>query len=137
MFSQLNSAGKLPANSSMALNSRQLLLPVSDDEKQYSSGQFYVNKKDFDKSMADAMTLSPPPQAARPSASTSASSSAVSFFPLIMIQSTAVESVFYTDEKVLEIVSDEAAAYFAGDKGLDECAAQIQSRVKLYVNEQR
>ena len=55
----------------------------------------------------------------------------------LMALYNAVESVFYTDEKVLEIVSDEAAAYFAGDKGLDECAAQIQSRVKLYVNEQR
>ncbi len=137
---------------------RQLLLPVSDDEKQYSSGQFYVNKKDFDKSMADAMTpryqedengnqvldengspieitmgswwitddveieIKTPTQAD---------------YDQLMALYNAVESVFYTDEKVLEIVSDEAAAYFAGDKGLDECAAQIQSRVKLYVNEQR
>ena len=31
----------------------------------------------------------------------------------LMALYNAVESVFYTDEKVLEIVSDEAAAYFS------------------------
>lgn len=35
------------------------------------------------------------------------------------------------------IIYEEAAAYFAGDKTLDETAALIQSRASLYVNEQR
>ena len=30
-----------------------------------------------------------------------------------------------------------AGAYFAGDRSLDDTAAQIQSRVTLYVNENR
>ena len=49
----------------------------------------------------------------------------------------AVEGLDEYDQKISEIVSDEAAACFAGDKTLDECAGQIQSRVKLYVNENR
>lgn len=40
------------------------------------------------------------------------------------------------DESIYEIVADDAAAYFAGDKDLDAVVSQIQSRVYLYVNEQ-
>ena len=36
-----------------------------------------------------------------------------------------------------EIVVSAAGAYFAGDKSVDEAAAQIQSRAEIYVNEQR
>ena len=49
----------------------------------------------------------------------------------------AVDSLDDYDQKVSAIVSEEAGAYFAGDKTLDDCAAQIQSRVKIYVNENR
>ena len=38
--------------------------------------------------------------------------------------------------KRLHILSDEAAAYFAGEKSLDDTANMIQSRVNLYVAEQ-
>ena len=55
----------------------------------------------------------------------------------IMALYNAVDSLYDYDQKISEIVSDEAGAYFAGDKTLDECAAQIQSRVKIYVNENR
>ena len=40
------------------------------------------------------------------------------------------------DESIYEIVADDAAAYFSGDKDLDTVVGQIQSRVYLYVNEQ-
>ncbi len=37
----------------------------------------------------------------------------------------------------VEIIYEEAASYFAGDKTVDEVAEIIQSRVKIYVNENR
>ncbi len=49
----------------------------------------------------------------------------------------AVDSVYYFDEAIYDIVADMAGAYFAGDRSLDDTAAQIQSRVTLYVNENR
>ena len=41
------------------------------------------------------------------------------------------------DTSIFEIVSDEAESYFNGDKSAQEVASLIQSRVNLYVNEQR
>ena len=45
-------------------------------------------------------------------------------------------AVYGYDESILNIISDEAAAYFAGEKSLDDTANMIQSRVNLYVAEQ-
>lgn len=45
--------------------------------------------------------------------------------------------IYTYDESIFEIIIDSAAPYFAGKKSLDDTAAQIQSRVKLYVNEQK
>lgn len=41
------------------------------------------------------------------------------------------------DEEMMEIVLEEAQAYFEGDKGLDETAEIIQDRIQTYVNENR
>jgi len=41
------------------------------------------------------------------------------------------------DEQILMIIKEEAAAYFAGQKSVDAVADVIQSRVQLYVNENR
>ena len=41
------------------------------------------------------------------------------------------------DEQILMIIKEEAAAYFAGQKSVDAVAGVIQSRVQLYVNENR
>ena len=48
----------------------------------------------------------------------------------------ATTAVYGYDESILSIISDEAAAYFAGEKSLDDTANMIQSRVNLYVAEQ-
>ena len=46
-------------------------------------------------------------------------------------------SVSYQDENITKIITEEAAAYFSGDRTLEDIARQIQSRVSLYVNENR
>lgn len=51
-----------------------------------------------------------------------------------------VDSIQYTadyDESLLNIVNDESAAFFAGEKSVDEVASIIQSRMSIYINEQR
>lgn len=41
------------------------------------------------------------------------------------------------DEQILTIIKEEAAAYFAGQKDVNSVASVIQSRVQLYINENR
>ena len=41
------------------------------------------------------------------------------------------------DQSILDIVMSEAQAYFAGQKSADEVARLVQSKVNIYVNEQR
>ena len=47
----------------------------------------------------------------------------------------AVDTMYTENGSVNAIVKEVAASYFAGDKSLDETAAQIQSRVNLYLSE--
>jgi ABC-type glycerol-3-phosphate transport system substrate-binding protein len=42
-----------------------------------------------------------------------------------------------SDRAVIAIIEEEAAAYFAGRKSVEEVAGVIQNRVQLYVNERR
>ena len=39
------------------------------------------------------------------------------------------------DEDIMNIITEEAAAYFAGDKTADEVADLIQNRVTIYLGE--
>lgn len=39
------------------------------------------------------------------------------------------------DETIMNIIQEEAAGYFAGDKDVEMVAAAIQNRVQLYLNE--
>ncbi len=47
------------------------------------------------------------------------------------------KSVFTFDENLINILTEETAAYFAGAKTLDETAAMIQNRASLYIAEQK
>ena len=47
----------------------------------------------------------------------------------------AIDSLRGYDQKIADIVIDVAGGYFSGDKTLEDAAAQIQSRVNLYVHE--
>ena len=49
----------------------------------------------------------------------------------------AIDSVSYMDENITKIITEEAAAYFSGDRSLEDIARQIQNRVSLYVSENR
>ena len=49
----------------------------------------------------------------------------------------AVDSLYTYDTSIYDIVNDAAGGYFSGDRSLDDTVAQIQSRVNLYVNENR
>jgi len=48
-----------------------------------------------------------------------------------------VDKLAYYNEDVLNILNEEAAAYFAGQKSAKDVASVIQSRVQIYVNENR
>ena len=41
------------------------------------------------------------------------------------------------EDQVIRIISEEAAAYYSGQKGAEDVAGIIQNRVRLYVNESR
>lgn len=43
---------------------------------------------------------------------------------------------YSTNEKISQIINEEAAAYFSGAKSAEETAKMVQSRVKTYVSEQ-
>ena len=45
--------------------------------------------------------------------------------------------IYTYDESLYEIITDETAAFFAGQKTAADTAKNVQSRVSLYVNEQR
>ena len=48
-----------------------------------------------------------------------------------------VEHTTFFDEKIMEIIREEFAAVDAGDRSAAEAAALVQSRVSLYVLEQK
>ena len=54
----------------------------------------------------------------------------------VMALYNAITTTYNYDQRIYDIIKDMAGAYFAGDRGLDDTATQIQSRVKLYMNEQ-
>ena len=45
--------------------------------------------------------------------------------------------VYNYDENLIQIIEEETAAFFNGQKSAKDVAAIIQSRVKIYVNENR
>ena len=48
-----------------------------------------------------------------------------------------VDKIYSYDTDIMNIVTEECAAYFNGEKSAQDTANLIQSRVKIYVNEQR
>ncbi len=48
-----------------------------------------------------------------------------------------VNRLYFVDQSIMNIINDEAAAFFNGQRSARDCANYIQSRVNIYVNEQR
>ena len=48
-----------------------------------------------------------------------------------------VNKAYYTDDALVNIIEEEAAAYFKGQKSAAEVADIIQSRAKIYISEGR
>ena len=46
-------------------------------------------------------------------------------------------NVYRTDSSLMDIVNEEAGAFFAGQKQASEVSALIQSRVQIYISESR
>ena len=137
---------------------RQLILPQEESQRSYW-GTMFVNKKDFEKMAKDAMTpseefdldengeqiLGPDGQPLRApkdwcwisdGQEIKIYESTQADYDQLMALYNATTTFDNRDESIYEIVADDAAAYFAGDKDLDAVVSQIQSRVYLYVNEQ-
>ena len=55
----------------------------------------------------------------------------------IMALIDSADTALVFDDNVMNIVKDEAAAYFVGEKTAEDTAALIQNRVSLYINEQK
>ena len=137
---------------------RTRLLPQSTDEESTRNlSHFPVNRADFDKMVEEAMTVQyEQDENGQPlldengqpieiketwwiSDDLQLEQGAVTQeqYDRFMALYNATDSVYYFDEAIYDIVADMAGAYFAGDRSLDDTAAQIQSRVTLYVNENR
>lgn len=41
------------------------------------------------------------------------------------------------DDEILQIINEEAGAYYSGQKGMDDVVSVIQNRIQLYLNEQK
>ncbi|MEF9970886.1 MAG: hypothetical protein RR731_01070, partial [Oscillospiraceae bacterium] len=48
-----------------------------------------------------------------------------------------VENTAAFDNSMMSIINEEAEIFFAGEKSVEETANIIQSRMKIYINEQR
>lgn len=142
---------------------RQTLLPQVEESGNgrygYAySGNFYVNKADFDKTVERALT---------PQYETDADGNNIldengdpipMYYGSIWVDDTTqiemkaptqadvdkvlalyeqIDSIYRRDEKIMESVKEVATQYFAGDKPLDDAAALIQNKVTLYVNENK
>lgn len=143
---------------------RQTLLPQVEESGdgrygyRYYSGNFYVNKADFDKTVEMALT---------PQYETDGDGNQILdeegnpipvYYGSIWVDDTTqielkaptqadvdkvlalyeqIDSIYRRDEKIMESVKEVATQYFAGDKPLDDAAALIQNKVTLYVNENK
>ena len=140
---------------------RELLLPkVTDTEDGYRSSRynfFPTNKSDFEKVAQECMkaeyvkdsegnnVLDPngnPIQESKGgwgwgSLNIDIQATSQEEYDQVMELYNAVDSLYTYDTSIYDIVNDAAGGYFSGDRSLDDTVAQIQSRVNLYVNENR
>lgn len=136
---------------------RDLLLPKEDEEDYSWRYNFPTNKAAFEKMAQESMTaeyvkdsegnnvLDPngnPVQESKGgwgwgSMNIDIQATTQEEYDQIMELYNAIDSIYSYDTNIYDIVNDVAGGYFSGDRSLDDTISQIQSRVKLYVNENR
>lgn len=137
---------------------RQMILPAKEGERTFYYGDFPINKEAFDAKMAQDMeknyVLDEKGEIMKDENGNPIEESKGSYWvegqePIEMYAAdqadydkfmalyNAVDSVYGYDEKIYNIVREEALAYFNGDKTVQDAAQLIQSRVNLYVNESK
>ncbi len=129
---------------------RQILLPQSTgNEENFYAWQFPTNRADFQCMADQAMrqefyTDENGNQVEQSHGGASWDGFSIEFYAAtqeqydhLMELYSAVDSLASVDMSIDAIVREEAASFFNGDKSVQETAALIQSRVSLYVNEQR
>ena len=131
---------------------RQLLLPQGLDysDDLWINARFPINREDFGLLLDWSMTAASDEEgkAISKGGHSARSENGVVFSSTIYAAAqedydqflelyNAIDHVSVRDRTIWEIVSEEAQPYFAGDKSLEETVRLIQSRVGLYVNEQR
>lgn len=122
------------------------------EDYQSINGQwsFSTNKNVFEQSLKDAMTpqyYTDPEtgvQVEQPKYTMGWEGGEVSVYAMTQAEADqitdlidATTRVYSYDDTLFQIISDEAEAYFSGQKSAEDVAALIQSRVSIYVNEQR
>ena len=58
-------------------------------------------------------------------------------FDAVMALIDSTTSYIDFDQNVIDIITEEAAGYFSGGKSVEEASKHIQSRVSLYIQEQK
>jgi len=136
---------------------RELLLPESVGNENYYGYEFSTNKTDFDATVKRMMTKEyqldengqplldengQPIEQSKGgwgwgSLEIEIFATSQEEYDQFMALYNAIDTVNNYDEDIYDIVLEMANAYFNGDKTLEDTVMQIQSRVKLYVNEQR
>lgn len=131
---------------------RQILLP---DENKYIYG-FPVNRTSFEKMAEESMTATyvtdengqqvldedgNPIEESKGgygwgNTEIELKATTQSEYDQIMALYQSIDTIGGYDEVITEIVQEDAAAYFAGDRTAEDTAKMIQSRVSLYVGEQ-
>lgn len=134
----------------------QFMKMLLDEDYQNSMWGYPVIQSNFDKKLADAMEQYVKDEDGNyvlddngekiPASNGGMSSEdfSIEFGPVtqeeadqIIAMITSVEHTTSNDTELMNIITDETAAYFAGEKSLDETASVIQSRMNIYINEQR
>jgi ABC-type glycerol-3-phosphate transport system substrate-binding protein len=125
-------------------------LLTEDYQEQNGWGGFPTNQKAFDSMLETAMTpdyITDPDtgeQVEQSKGSWGWGDLTVDLYALTQAEADqftqlidSTDKIYSYDQDISNIINDETQAYFAGQKSAADTAAMIQSRVSLYVNEQR
>ncbi len=116
------------------------------EEYQKSMWNLPINKNVFDEKLAEAMKQEYDSEGNPISIGSMGlpDGSQIEFYALTQADADLINSLINSvertatqDESLMNIIKEEANIYFAGEKSVDEIASIIQSRMKIYINEQR